>query len=359
VVRPEDANEAADALLAAAMLGEGWEDALQRLADATDARGVSLTRVRDGRAVATLTSTDWAEAEAAIVAGRTPPSRRLFYPENVHGPGFVGDTDVWSDEELRRDPYFQEFLRPQGAFYHAKLRLYAQPGERLTLSVKRDSRFGPYEPADIAALNCLVTKLRLAAQVARGVLDAEAAGMVRLLHQRGGPVFEFDAFGRVLRVHGGDGEEHGVVVRQRRLLACDRLAQAALDRAVAAAVGAAPQPALVTVANPLGERRFVHVVPVVGRAREVFLATAAVVVVTAPDRAETGPLPGVIRQALGLTAREAQIAALLAAGLNLPTIAERLRLGIGTVRNHLKSIFNKTDTMRQGELIALLLMLQL
>ncbi len=45
---------------------------------------------------------------------------------------------------------------------------------------------------------------------------------------------------------------------------------------------------------------------------------------------------------------------LLVAGLDLPTISERLRLGMGTLRNHRKSIFPKTATRRQGELIALL-----
>jgi len=71
------------------------------------------------------------------------------------------------------------------------------------------------------------------------------------------------------------------------------------------------------------------------------------------------PYPGAIRQALGLTERESETAMLLAGGLDLPTIAHRLQLGLGTVRNHLKSIFGKTGTRRQGELVALLGALQL
>jgi DNA-binding CsgD family transcriptional regulator len=55
-----------------------------------------------------------------------------------------------------------------------------------------------------------------------------------------------------------------------------------------------------------------------------------------------------------LTEREAQIATLLAEGSSLPAIAGSLRLGLGTIRNHVKRIFGKTGTRRQGELVALL-----
>jgi DNA-binding CsgD family transcriptional regulator len=348
------AKSAADALLAAALLGDDWADGLQQLADAVGAGGATLTRVRGGRAVAALASTGWVEAEAALVAGHAPPSPRMFFPERVPRRGFLGDTDFWTADELRRDPYFQEFLRPRGVFYHAKARMLADPCHRLSLTLKRLSKFGPYESAEIAALDWLLPGLHMAVRITQRGLDAEASGMARVLHDRGDPVFDLDSWARVLRVRGDDTEDLGVAVRQRRLLATERLAQATLDRAVAAAVRPPQKPALVAVTNERGERRFVHVIPLTGRARDVFLATAALVVVIDPGRAEAGPLPGAIRQALGLTEREAQVAALLAEGSSLRAIAERLHVGLGTVRNHVKSIFGKTDTRRQGELVALL-----
>jgi hypothetical protein len=62
---------------------------------------------------------------------------------------------------------------------------------------------------------------------------------------------------------------------------------------------APPQrPGLVTIADKIGRRTFLQIVPITGGARDVFLATAAVVVVTQPDRPRTGPLPDIIRQAL-------------------------------------------------------------
>jgi DNA-binding CsgD family transcriptional regulator len=62
-----------------------------------------------------------------------------------------------------------------------------------------------------------------------------------------------------------------------------------------------------------------------------------------------------LRDWYGLTPAEARLAALLASGLSLREIVERLGIAANTARTHLKSIFGKTETRRQGELIRLLL----
>lgn len=61
-----------------------------------------------------------------------------------------------------------------------------------------------------------------------------------------------------------------------------------------------------------------------------------------------------MRHSLGLTVTEADFADLLAQGMSVKEASERLCISIWTGRSHLRSIFQKTDTHRQGELIALL-----
>ncbi len=56
-----------------------------------------------------------------------------------------------------------------------------------------------------------------------------------------------------------------------------------------------------------------------------------------------------------LTTRESEIAALLTSGVDLEAIAARLGIGLGTVRHHLKRLFDKTDTHSQPALIARLM----
>ena len=65
-----------------------------------------------------------------------------------------------------------------------------------------------------------------------------------------------------------------------------------------------------------------------------------------------------LRAIFGLTAREAELAAQLAVGTPLDLAAEGLRISRAHARQRLKVIFQKTDTHRQGELVALLAQLR-
>jgi DNA-binding CsgD family transcriptional regulator len=66
------------------------------------------------------------------------------------------------------------------------------------------------------------------------------------------------------------------------------------------------------------------------------------------------PHMSTLQRAFGLTRREARVASALATGQRLQEIAVAHNVGMGTVRSHLKSIFIKTRTNRQPELVALL-----
>lgn len=61
-----------------------------------------------------------------------------------------------------------------------------------------------------------------------------------------------------------------------------------------------------------------------------------------------------MRQRFRLTATEADLVELLLLGKSLKEAAEHLCISIWTARSHLRSIFQKTGTHRQGALIALL-----
>jgi DNA-binding CsgD family transcriptional regulator len=60
------------------------------------------------------------------------------------------------------------------------------------------------------------------------------------------------------------------------------------------------------------------------------------------------------RKLFRLTVREAELAAHLVAGSGIAEAAAALGMSVSTARQHVKSIFVKTDTHRQAELVALL-----
>lgn len=60
-----------------------------------------------------------------------------------------------------------------------------------------------------------------------------------------------------------------------------------------------------------------------------------------------------LQRRFGLTRAEARVAARVADGLRLNEIAADLRIGLETVRTHLKRVYDKTKTRRQVELVLL------
>ncbi|WP_439373039.1 helix-turn-helix transcriptional regulator [Bradyrhizobium sp. DASA03120] len=61
-----------------------------------------------------------------------------------------------------------------------------------------------------------------------------------------------------------------------------------------------------------------------------------------------------LMEIFGLTRVQAHLARLLVMGKSLKEIAREMNISAGTARNHLKAIFVRTATKRQGELISLL-----
>jgi DNA-binding CsgD family transcriptional regulator len=361
MVRVDRLKYATAEVLSAALLGQSWEQALASFASASGGHGAVLMRNRTDRTLAAICSEDIAEVVDAFIAGKAPPSsRHLRVSRNSRG--FRIDHDDYSADELKADPYYQEFLRPAGFFWHANISLSSGHDEWIELGLKRRFRAGPFGAADVASLNLVLPELRTAARLAARSLDAQAAGVSDVLSGRGDPVYQIDALGRVVATEVIDvrNDSDPIYVLGRKLIARERTVQAELDRAIAFAVAKPGAATLVALTPSNVARYFLQIVPVPGRARDIFLSAPAVAVLI--DVSKPAPrrwAESTIARALGLTAREASVACLLALGLSPAETAARLQMQPGTVRVHLRTIFEKTGTRRQAELVALLARLQI
>jgi DNA-binding CsgD family transcriptional regulator len=65
--------------------------------------------------------------------------------------------------------------------------------------------------------------------------------------------------------------------------------------------------------------------------------------------------PEVLGAMYSLTHSEAELVRLLATGMSLEEAAEGRGVSVNTARSHLKHVFAKTGTSRQGELVRLVL----
>jgi DNA-binding CsgD family transcriptional regulator len=66
------------------------------------------------------------------------------------------------------------------------------------------------------------------------------------------------------------------------------------------------------------------------------------------------PSADVLKRVFGLTSTEARLAIELTDGRSPEEIAVTTRVTVGTVRKQLATVFSKTNTHRQSELVALL-----
>jgi DNA-binding CsgD family transcriptional regulator len=343
----------------AAIIGDSWEAALGRLAGQAEVTGAVLMCYNAHRLMTAIPSAGLASMYEDFFSGKSPPCSRLKRVKLGMAEGFRLDHDDYSDAELARDPFYQEFLRPQNAFWNAVVKLAPGPEAwGVELGFKRELKAGPYTSSERAALNSALPCLRTAARIAQRVQDARAEGVLQAVSARGDLLFELDAWGQVRREHGGScGRENGFPTRivRHRLAGTDHTTQAAIDRAVHMAIGEFARPASGVLETADGKRHLLHVVPVKGKAQDIFIGTAAIAILFADISApRSGGRVTVLRNLLSLTQREAEITCLIGDGLSPAGVAQRLRIGVGTVRTHLKSTFEKSGTSRQSEPVALL-----
>jgi PAS domain S-box-containing protein len=119
-----------------------------------------------------------------------------------------------------------------------------------------------------------------------------------------------------------------------------------------AAIGAAQSGAMGTVLLPRFGKR-----PMVARISVLQAAQAGPgepPVVIAVNREEAGAdiAPALLIQTFRLTPAEARLVAELVTGKGLPELAVEFGLSVSTLRNQLKSVFRKTGTSRQSELVS-------
>ncbi|RTL65379.1 MAG: helix-turn-helix transcriptional regulator [Hyphomicrobiales bacterium] len=94
--------------------------------------------------------------------------------------------------------------------------------------------------------------------------------------------------------------------------------------------------------------------PVIMTEEGVGTPGGSIIVALLDRQPRTGPNPETLRKMFGLTGAETQLALRLASGDAPLEIAERSRLSRTTIRTQLASLFAKTETRRQAELVALL-----
>jgi DNA-binding CsgD family transcriptional regulator/PAS domain-containing protein len=271
-----------------------------------------------------------------------------------------------------RSEFYADVIRPMGG-HHALLALTPQgaDGSRVLLAACRSSRKNAFETQDCQRLQSVLphleTVLRLKRRLSRHsaelwwreqVLSKLPIGVI-LLTARGLPCYLNPAAEALinegqmlsLSMHHGLSTADPQTTRQLRL---------AVQTVLNGSPGQLPAPWPIRVAHPHQAHGdlWLRVTPLTlgGAASEAWTEARAMVFCDGPlAQALDG---GQLASMFGLTPREAALAQALLAGHDLAGAAQSLGVGLETVRTQLKSLFGKTGTARQADLLRTLASLQ-
>ena len=297
----------------------------------------------------------------AAYYGAIDPRRQLLDSQPIGA--VLACHQHFSSDAVSRDEFFQDFLIPAGSRYVAGSRVWTDGNEDFVLGLMRDVGNQPFSVDTLTEAERLVVHFGRASQLwsdTRALRAAAAAGE-RVAHSQGLAHFGLNALGELVYAN-KNAEAHlreASVLRlsHSRLVACDPRDEEALGSGVrhvleqrsgcSRLIGhRSPGGALMASIAPLELDRSVS---------DWSLDQASVLVTVRRRNFGAAPSPNALNQMYGLSRAEGALAVALCRGDTLQEYAEATGLSVATVRTQLKSIFQKTATSRQAELVSLLL----
>jgi DNA-binding CsgD family transcriptional regulator/PAS domain-containing protein len=271
--------------------------------------------------------------------------------------GVYDDFDCLTAEEMKRNPYYQEFLRPSKLHSFAGVKM-AAADDLWCVAIQRSPKQVPFSAEEKQELAALSRQLSSAAALARALGFTNANAAVEAFEVGGVAVALLNRRGEVLRFNRAAEKLLGAEVRlfERRIVSSDRDATAALERALRELLRTATSSALLPpILLPRRDRRPIVVYPVrlSTLSVNVFGDCQALLVFVDLDQRPRPPEQA-LHSSFALTAAEARIAIRMASGAGLAAVADELHISKETARSQLKAVFVKAGVSRQAELVALL-----
>jgi DNA-binding CsgD family transcriptional regulator len=359
-----------EAIYDAAVDEARWPEALKQLSELTGSQAATFW-VLDGSEQPRLPTFTYVNIDPAFVQEyldrATPIDPWNQYLVAHPSQPVVHDGLVMTEREKDRHPYYDW----QEQYSDLRFRLVGQvcpaPAVHAGVALHRRQKIGRYEPQDIDRFTVLHHHLARALTIGfrLGSLGAMRQCTTELLDRNPVAILLLDERKRIVYANrnaealrsNGDGIRlctDGLTLPRRQ---DNETLQCLIARAISPIASSGDSPGGVMRApRPSGKRSYAILVTPVSRQYPALssLRPAVCVIINDPDSQR--PLPSYrLQTAFGLTKAEARLAALLAAGEDLRSAAEKLGITYGTARTRLAEIFQKTETRRQGELIKLLL----
>jgi DNA-binding CsgD family transcriptional regulator len=265
------------------------------------------------------------------------------------------EQDMMSEEDHQKQPFYQELIIPTAWRWSSSVTFTTQ-NESYVFSLFNSDRRGAFAEADRSLIEAFWPHLARAVSMSERFGRFQNSLGLDVLETAGEAAMLVDWRGRVVGLTRAaeDLLGDGITVREGKLRGTRqsgaREIDALIDRALADGPTATPP---IWIARPGKRALMMDVLPVPEPQSGCFLLARLIVLLTDPDKAAR-PAHEVVRDGFRLTPAEMRLAFDLFAGLSMAESAEQHAISRETAKTHLKSIFYKTGTNRQSELVRLL-----
>jgi DNA-binding CsgD family transcriptional regulator/PAS domain-containing protein len=276
-------------------------------------------------------------------------------------PGTAMDqTQVWPDDQLERSAFYNEIVRPSKTFYvNAVWHEGADMSVRVSICRVRSK--GHYSNNERRAIEIMFAHLRRAVVLHDRLRIGEeyAIRLTAVIERLAEATIVLDATGRIVIANARAlailNERDGLVLVSDQLRATHPALDVKLQEACAsAATSILSQGQRLRIPRRLRLPLLVDVMPVwkLGLGEPGLREPRSVVFIKETDAPPRIDQPALI-ETFRLTPRESEIVCLLAEGMAVDQIAVRLQIQAATVRQNLKSAYEKTSVHSQAALVAL------
>ena len=282
----------------------------------------------------------------------------VYEPRGDHlvrqGYRAVLQSQLFTDEEISHSRFHQEITRPVGCLHWA-CGIFQVEDRTWCLPFFRGSE--PFDRDILEHIAEIAGRMARIVSIAEKVARASAENEVTTLESAGCAAMLIDRNGRVTRVNhlAEDLFCKDFGIRNGRLWTSANASLERLDHFMAEIErtqnNAEPLPAPVIIARHGAPWLLIEAMPVTSDSNDIFEGCRALLVVSDLSRPSMTDA-ALLSLVFGLTSAEARLAAAICEGQDLNAASATFGVSRETLRSQLKTVFAKTGSRRQAELVA-------
>jgi len=273
--------------------------------------------------------------------------------------GFMTDQDLITSDAMGRHPYYGELLAPSGLKWSATISIDIG-GTVWGASVHGSPERGAFQREDVATLVRVRGDITLAVRRAAALGNQRIASLETALGSARAGFVALGWNGKVIWQNASSEAmlREADLTANGRIRSRDPITDGQLSNLIGIVVGfrqlgemALPSPVVIPLTN--GRRFSIDAIPMPRDFQALASGASTLITITEISGAGRSGLER-LKTLYGLTPREVELCQHLLAGTRLAAAAVDMKISVSTARQHVKSVFAKTGTHGQAELVALL-----